>query len=235
MTPEEFRQAMNYESPIQIIYGEMQTKLENDIIGAVNAVLPYDIQINKEELIKALQNDRKQYERGWEDARRAFQQGYWRDSLKEAFREHASISGDMFHLSEIERIIDGEPVNELPEESDNAPTVEHICPYLSDGEVKQPCIQAPCERPKGEWIPIKFRPLTEEEKECYPEEADGIYDCRLPDDGEEVLITTRWGAVCIDTFHRDEEDQSYFEDHDDADDVSAWKPLPKPYKEETPE
>lgn len=35
---------------------------------------------------------------------------------------------------------------------DNAPTVEPICPYLSDDEVKQPCIQAPCERPKGEWI-----------------------------------------------------------------------------------
>ena len=30
---------------------------------------------------------------------------------------------------------------------DNAPTVEPICPYLSDDEVKQPCLQAPCERP----------------------------------------------------------------------------------------
>ena len=28
----------------------------------------------------------------------------------------------------------------------------HICPYLSDDEVKQPCLQAPCERPQGEWI-----------------------------------------------------------------------------------
>ena len=38
--------------------------------------------------------------------------------------------------------------NQLPdgllEEIDNAPTVEPICPYLSDEEVKQPCIQGPC-------------------------------------------------------------------------------------------
>lgn len=30
---------------------------------------------------------------------------------------------------------------------DNAPTVEPICPYLSDDEVKQPCLQAPCKKP----------------------------------------------------------------------------------------
>ena len=34
--------------------------------------------------------------------------GECRDRLKEVFREHSSISGDMFHLYEIERIIDGE-------------------------------------------------------------------------------------------------------------------------------
>ena len=39
---------------------------------------------------------------------------------------------------------------------DNAPTVEPICPYLSDDEVKQPCLQAPCERPQGEWEIITF-------------------------------------------------------------------------------
>lgn len=34
--------------------------------------------------------------------------GECRDRLKEVFREQSSISGDMFHLSQIERIIDGE-------------------------------------------------------------------------------------------------------------------------------
>ena len=34
--------------------------------------------------------------------------GDCRDRLKEVFREYSSISGDMFHLSQIENIIDGE-------------------------------------------------------------------------------------------------------------------------------
>ena len=36
---------------------------------------------------------------------------------------------------------------------DNAPTVEPFCSYLSDGEVRQPCVEAPCkhERPQGKW------------------------------------------------------------------------------------
>jgi len=35
---------------------------------------------------------------------------------------------------------------------DNAPTVELFCAYLSDGEVRQPCLEAPCkhERPQEE-------------------------------------------------------------------------------------
>lgn len=37
---------------------------------------------------------------------------------------------------------------------DKAPTVELFCSYLSDGEVRQPCVEAPCkhERPTGEWL-----------------------------------------------------------------------------------
>lgn len=37
---------------------------------------------------------------------------------------------------------------------DNAPTVELFCSYLSDEEVRQPCVEVPCnhKRPHGEWI-----------------------------------------------------------------------------------
>lgn len=35
-------------------------------------------------------------------------QGEWRDRMKEYFREASEIGGDMFHLSDIERILDGE-------------------------------------------------------------------------------------------------------------------------------
>ena len=42
--------------------------------------------------------------------------------------------------------------NVLLKEIDSAPTVELFCAYLSDGEVRQPCVEAPCkhERPQGE-------------------------------------------------------------------------------------
>jgi len=35
-------------------------------------------------------------------------QGEWRDRMKEHFREASETGGDMFHLSDIERILDGE-------------------------------------------------------------------------------------------------------------------------------
>lgn len=53
-----------YESPIKIIYGQMQTQLEGDIL---KAVMSTDIQVDKEELTRALQYDRDQYERGFAD------------------------------------------------------------------------------------------------------------------------------------------------------------------------
>lgn len=88
------------------------------------------------------------------------------------------------------------------------------------------------------WIPVETIDMTEEE---IKEEAElyGIdvidkddfwrYTCPLPDDGDEVLITTPFG-VCLDIFHDDE--GCWFEDHPDRGDVLAWMPLPKPYEKE---
>lgn len=87
------------------------------------------------------------------------------------------------------------------------------------------------------WTPIKTRPLTDEEKEEYAnlgyseDSMTSMYDCPLPEDGEEVLITTRYDTVCTDTFYRD--DGCYFETYCDEDDVKAWMPLPEPYKAES--
>ena len=88
------------------------------------------------------------------------------------------------------------------------------------------------------WIPITSRPMTEEEKEHYkthPEYLDGfrIFNCKLPDDGQEVLISV-CGGVEIDTFVQDANDGCYFEGRD-IDDVDAWMPLPLPYKQEVEE
>ena len=75
-TNDAFEAAMKYRSPIEIIQGELETKIENDIMTAVQR---YDIRVDKEELIKALQYDRKQYEQGWNDARKAYKRpkGEW--------------------------------------------------------------------------------------------------------------------------------------------------------------
>lgn len=51
-----------YKSPIEIIYGQMQTNMENNIYEAVQK---YGVNVDKEELIRALQYDREQYEAGY--------------------------------------------------------------------------------------------------------------------------------------------------------------------------
>ena len=89
----------------------------------------------------------------------------------------------------------------------------------------------------NKWIPITSRPMTEEEKEHYkthPEYQDDcrIFNCKLPDDGQEVLISV-YGGVEVDTFVQDANDGCYFEGRD-IDDVDAWMPLPEPYKQEIP-
>lgn len=53
-----------YESPITMIASQVETKIENDVMTAVQH---YDIQVDKEELIKALAYDRGQYEKGYAD------------------------------------------------------------------------------------------------------------------------------------------------------------------------
>ena len=84
------------------------------------------------------------------------------------------------------------------------------------------------------WIPIEYRPGTEEEYAEFskygscPRSEFKVYTNKMPEDGQDVLITTKWGTVCEDIFH-DDVDSVYFEDHDDPDDVIAWMPKPKGY------
>lgn len=53
-----------YQSPIEIISKQMRTELENDVY---KAILDYGIDIDKDELIKALAYDRDQYDKGYND------------------------------------------------------------------------------------------------------------------------------------------------------------------------
>lgn len=76
------------------------------------------------------------------------------------------------------------------------------------------------------WIPFKKRPLTDEEKQEYPDWT-YIFDCPLPDDEEEILLSNG-KYVWTDTFINDGE--CYLDGGDDIDDGMAWMPLPTPYK-----
>ena len=53
-----------YESPINIIISELCTKIESDCIKSVQR---YGFDVDKEELAKVLNYDRKQYEKGHTD------------------------------------------------------------------------------------------------------------------------------------------------------------------------
>lgn len=64
-----FKVDLDYESPIRLIetdiYTQMRKQQENDVF---EAILKYGIDVDKEELIKALKYDRGQYEKGYADA-----------------------------------------------------------------------------------------------------------------------------------------------------------------------
>lgn len=81
---------------------------------------------------------------------------------------------------------------------------------------------------KPQWIRFTIRPLTEEEKEEHPEWA-YILDCKLPDDGQDILVSNgRW--VTVDTFFSD--DGCYLDSNGDLEGL-WWMPLPEQPKEET--
>ena len=55
---------MSYQSPIDLVMGQMNLALEGQICKAVQNV---GVNVNKEELLKALQYDRGQYQKGYRD------------------------------------------------------------------------------------------------------------------------------------------------------------------------
>lgn len=89
----------------------------------------------------------------------------------------------------------------------------------------------------GEWVPVKTRPMTEQERKELDEVCDWIdwagdeatvFDCKMPEDGQDVLICTESGCIMLDTCIND--DYGYgLEARDDWENVTAWMPLPEPY------
>lgn len=98
-----------------------------------------------------------------------------------------------------------------------------------------------------EWIPIKTRPMNDEEKKK-ANEYFGVpyedlewpnawhYDCRLPevkdDECVDVLVTTKEGYVVATSYLKDCFGSASFENIEYPDDITAWAYMPKPYKKE---
>ncbi len=95
----------------------------------------------------------------------------------------------------------------------------------------------------SEWIPIKTRPMTDEEyKElleydsAISKEDVPMFDCEMPEDGQEILISLEGSCVECDTCYIDciSGFNSYgLEKMGDWSGVTAWMPMPEPYEEGT--
>lgn len=85
-----------WESPVSVIYGEMQTQIEGDIYKAIQNV---GIDVDKEELLKALMYDRNQYEKGYKD-------GYAEaiDEFAERLKADIMTNTFGFRICDIDRI-----------------------------------------------------------------------------------------------------------------------------------
>ena len=67
---------MSYESPISIIIRDMQKQFNYDVENNIlKAVRQYHIEVDKDELLKALEYDRGQYDKGYSD-------GFWEGRKK---------------------------------------------------------------------------------------------------------------------------------------------------------
>lgn len=95
----------------------------------------------------------------------------------------------------------------------------------------------PSAQPEQRWTPVKMRPMDSEEREYWEdqlgekiEDEDAVmFDCPMPDDGQEILVSYRkW--INMD---KCEIDGGLYglEGNGDWEDVIAWMPSPEPYVE----
>ena len=78
-----------YQSPIEIIMQEMQTQFDGEVFKATQA---YGINVDKDELIKALQYDRDQYNKGFADGSRIDTTAIRAEVAREIFEEIEEIA-----------------------------------------------------------------------------------------------------------------------------------------------
>lgn len=82
------------------------------------------------------------------------------------------------------------------------------------------------------WIPVKYHKISEKERaeESISNDIQYMLDCKMPDDEQEILVTngeTTWQDTSfIDC------DGYYLDSNYDWIEITAWRPLPDPYKED---
>lgn len=89
------------------------------------------------------------------------------------------------------------------------------------------------------WIPVKYHQISEKEREEESISRDirrrihfkrhYMLDCKMPDDGQEILATNG-KSTWQDTSFIDC-DGYYLDSNYDWIEITAWRPLPEPYKE----
>lgn len=82
------------------------------------------------------------------------------------------------------------------------------------------------------WIPVKYHQISEKERaeESISNDIRYMLDCKMPDDGQEILVTNG-ESTWQDTSFIDC-DGYYLDSGYDWIEITAWRPLPEPYKEE---
>lgn len=98
-----------------------------------------------------------------------------------------------------------------------------------------PAVDLP-ENRVGKWIPVKKRPMDPEEQDEWEErlgviltkEEAVIFTGKMPEDGQEILICSKYGHVTADQCINDEYGLG-LESNGDWDCITAWMALPEPY------
>lgn len=140
----------------------------------------------------------------------------------------AQSTNDLISRQAVDKIIDGLLENDNLQASPSVWYGLHMIKQLPSAQ---------------QWIPVKTRPMTEEERQ-YLEEHTGIelededavfFDCQMPDDGQEVWVCYKSGTVSEDVCEID--DFCGLEGNGDWWDIVAWMPRikPEPWKGEDDE
>lgn len=82
---------MSYESPITAVYEQIETQINQDFENRIMAEvkMKVDVNVDKDEIIKALNYDRRQYEKGYADAKKEYErpQGEWILFVNDIYRK----------------------------------------------------------------------------------------------------------------------------------------------------